>query len=180
MITGNPGCVSRGSFNIWENKALIACVPCFLWSQVISCGNHSAALSSQGHRPSELPHTCWGESPCSETRRHAGASTAWSSFTTSTQTMVQACLYPLGRSAEVFEDPQRFDPGRWGRSREEGQRGGGTGFRSLAFGFGARQCVGRRIAENEMQLLLMHVGDRGNPSERATSRWVSHSLDFAV
>lgn len=73
--------------------------------------------------------------------------------------MVQACLYPLGRSADVFEDPQRFDPSRWCSSREQGQRGEGTGFRSLAFGFGARQCVGRRIAENEMQLLLMHVGD---------------------
>ncbi|XP_029307360.1 cytochrome P450 11C1 [Cottoperca gobio] len=73
-------------------------------------------------------------------------------------TMVQACLYPLGRSAEVFEDPQRFDPGRWGSSKEEGQRGETAGgFRSLAFGFGARQCVGRRIAENEMQLLLMHI-----------------------
>ncbi|XP_068995381.1 cytochrome P450 11C1 [Embiotoca jacksoni] len=69
-------------------------------------------------------------------------------------TMVQACLYPMGRSTEVFEDPLRFDPGRWS-SREGGQRGGG--FRSLAFGFGARQCVGRRIAENEMQLLLMHI-----------------------
>ncbi|XP_075965270.1 cytochrome P450 11C1 [Anarhichas minor] len=71
-------------------------------------------------------------------------------------TMVQACLYPLGRSAEVFKDPLRFEPGRWGR--EDGQRGEGAGgFRSLAFGFGARQCVGRRIAENEMQLLLMHI-----------------------
>lgn len=73
--------------------------------------------------------------------------------------MVQACLYPLGRSAEVFKDPQRFDPGRWGGAREEGQSAGG--FRSLAFGFGARQCVGRRIAENEMQLLLMHVSQGG-------------------
>ncbi|XP_037641098.1 cytochrome P450 11B, mitochondrial [Sebastes umbrosus] len=73
-------------------------------------------------------------------------------------TMVQACLYPLGRSAEVFENPQRFEPGRWASGREEDQRGdGGGGFRSLAFGFGARQCVGRRIAENEMQLLLMHI-----------------------
>nr|XP_046256699.1 cytochrome P450 11B, mitochondrial [Scatophagus argus] len=72
-------------------------------------------------------------------------------------TMVQACIYPLGRSAEVFEDPQHFDPSRWVSSREEGQKGEGAGFRSLAFGFGARQCVGRRIAENEMQLLLMHI-----------------------
>ncbi|XP_036930304.1 cytochrome P450 11B, mitochondrial isoform X1 [Acanthopagrus latus] len=72
-------------------------------------------------------------------------------------TMVQACLYPLGRSAEVFEDPLSFNPERWSSSSEEGQRGDRTGFRSLAFGFGARQCVGRRIAENELQLLLMHV-----------------------
>ncbi|MED6291401.1 hypothetical protein CHARACLAT_023219, partial [Characodon lateralis] len=72
-------------------------------------------------------------------------------------TMVQACLYPMGRSSQVFENPLRFDPGRWGgSSKEDGRRGEGQGFRSLAFGFGARQCVGRRIAENEMQLLLMH------------------------
>ncbi|XP_012721270.2 cytochrome P450 11B, mitochondrial [Fundulus heteroclitus] len=70
-------------------------------------------------------------------------------------TMVQACLYPMGRSSQVFEDPLRFDPGRW--AKEDGRKGEGQGFRSLAFGFGARQCVGRRIAENEMQLLLMHI-----------------------
>ncbi|XP_067093441.1 cytochrome P450 11C1 [Osmerus mordax] len=77
-------------------------------------------------------------------------------------TLVQACLYPLGRSGKVFQDPKRFDPGRWGRAAEGGGAstqggGGGTAFRSLAFGFGARQCVGRRIAENEMQLVLMHI-----------------------
>lgn len=75
----------------------------------------------------------------------------------SPQTLVQACIYPMGRSEKVFEDPLRFDPSRW--SREEGQRVEAAGFRSLAFGFGARQCIGRRIAESEMQLLLMHVSD---------------------
>uniref|UniRef100_A0A3B4F732 steroid 11beta-monooxygenase n=1 Tax=Pundamilia nyererei TaxID=303518 RepID=A0A3B4F732_9CICH len=70
-------------------------------------------------------------------------------------TLVQACIYPMGRSEKVFEDPLRFDPSRW--NREEGQRVEATGFRSLAFGFGARQCVGRRIAESEMQLFLMHI-----------------------
>ncbi|XP_023685838.1 cytochrome P450 11C1 [Paramormyrops kingsleyae] len=79
-------------------------------------------------------------------------------------TLVQACLYPLGRSREVFQDPHLFEPARWLKpaSRDtggarEGDVGVGVGFRSLAFGFGARQCVGRRIAENEMQLLLLHI-----------------------
>ncbi|XP_058601929.1 cytochrome P450 11B, mitochondrial [Onychostoma macrolepis] len=67
-------------------------------------------------------------------------------------TLVQVCLYPLGRSAEVFEGPERFEPSRWGS-----ESAAGAGFRSLAFGFGSRQCVGRRIAENEMQLLLLHI-----------------------
>ena len=71
----------------------------------------------------------------------------------------------------MFEDPRRFNPGRWGSSsREEGRKGDGAGgFRSLAFGFGARQCVGRRIAENEMQLLLMHVSV-GNQEEEEEVR----------
>ncbi|XP_069041596.1 cytochrome P450 11C1 [Lepisosteus oculatus] len=68
-------------------------------------------------------------------------------------TLVQVCLYPLGRCEGVFSDPRRFDPARWGAGREEG----GSAFRSLAFGFGSRQCVGRRIAENEMQLFLLHI-----------------------
>ncbi|XP_030226374.1 cytochrome P450 11B, mitochondrial [Gadus morhua] len=76
-------------------------------------------------------------------------------------TMVQVCLYPLGRSPQIFQEPERFDPMRWARGggeRPPGEAGGeGAGFRSLAFGFGARQCLGRRIAENEMQLFLMHI-----------------------
>ncbi|XP_048008654.1 cytochrome P450 11B, mitochondrial [Megalobrama amblycephala] len=68
-------------------------------------------------------------------------------------TLVQVCLYPLGRSHEVFESPERFEPSRWAGA----ETGSGGGFRSLAFGFGSRQCVGRRIAENEMQLLLLHI-----------------------
>lgn len=75
------------------------------------------------------------------------------------QTLVQVCLYPLGRSPEVFDRPERFDPSRWAGSKPDENAGSGGSFRSLAFGFGSRQCVGRRIAENEMQLLLMHVSD---------------------
>ncbi|XP_058877315.1 cytochrome P450 11B, mitochondrial-like isoform X2 [Acipenser ruthenus] len=70
-------------------------------------------------------------------------------------TLVQACLYPLGRSSSVFLEPLRFWPERWLDSGSGS--GSGSGFRSLAFGFGSRQCVGRRIAETEMQLFLMHI-----------------------
>lgn len=56
----------------------------------------------------------------------------------------------MGRSPEVFSDPERYDPRRW-LSRED------SNFKALAFGFGARQCIGRRLAESEMLLFLMHV-----------------------
>lgn len=75
------------------------------------------------------------------------------------QTLVQACLYPMGRSKDIFREPEIFKPTRWERSEQRAAGGTRpeTGFLSLAFGFGARQCVGRRIADNEMQLLLFHV-----------------------
>ncbi|XP_077022748.1 cytochrome P450 11B1, mitochondrial-like [Tamandua tetradactyla] len=67
-------------------------------------------------------------------------------------TLVQVCLYSLGRNPVVFPRPQRYDPQRWlGKSASE------TSFRHLAFGFGMRQCLGRRLAEVQMLLFLHHV-----------------------
>ncbi|XP_053098820.1 cytochrome P450 11B, mitochondrial-like [Hemicordylus capensis] len=65
-------------------------------------------------------------------------------------TLCQVGLYAMGRSPEVFREPERYDPKRWLR-RED------NSFKALAFGFGARQCIGRRLAESEMMLFLMHV-----------------------
>ncbi|KAM4029476.1 cytochrome P450 11B, mitochondrial-like [Anomaloglossus baeobatrachus] len=65
-------------------------------------------------------------------------------------TLVQVGLYPMGRSPHVFQDPLRYDPGRWMRRDD-------TNFKALAFGFGSRQCIGRRIAETEMMLFLIHM-----------------------
>lgn len=157
MIAWNPGLASKVRLNVWIKKAVIACV--------LSCPRlYPVGTTVQRYPVKDIVlqnyHIPAGVSLKAFKHTAAPPPPRVIVFNISTQTMVQACLYPLGRSAEVFEDPLRFDPGRWGKSREEGQRGGGTGFRSLAFGFGARQCVGRRIAENEMQLLLMHVGDR--------------------
>ncbi|KAJ6661457.1 hypothetical protein lerEdw1_014366 [Lerista edwardsae] len=65
-------------------------------------------------------------------------------------TLCQVGLYAMGRSPAVFSDPERYDPRRW-LSRED------SNFKALAFGFGQRQCIGRRLAESEMMLFLMHL-----------------------
>ncbi|XP_075437611.1 cytochrome P450 11B, mitochondrial-like [Ascaphus truei] len=56
----------------------------------------------------------------------------------------------MGRSPLLFPDPLRYDPARWAR-RED------NNFKALAFGFGSRQCIGRRIAETEIMLFLVHM-----------------------
>ncbi|NWH38831.1 CP11A protein, partial [Chloropsis hardwickii] len=66
------------------------------------------------------------------------------------QTLVQVALYAMGRDPAVFARPERFRPQRW-------LAAGPRHFQGLGFGFGPRQCLGRRIAELEMQLFLMHV-----------------------
>lgn len=72
------------------------------------------------------------------------------SFVCLDQTLVQLGLYAMGRDHRVFPHPEQYRPSRWVRSQSHY-------FKSLSFGFGPRQCLGRRIAETEMQLFLIHV-----------------------
>ncbi|KAM6960618.1 cholesterol side-chain cleavage enzyme, mitochondrial-like [Aplochiton taeniatus] len=65
-------------------------------------------------------------------------------------TLVQLGLYAMGRDPRVFPKPEQYLPSRWLRTEN-------NYFRSLGFGFGPRQCLGRRIAETEMQLFLIHM-----------------------
>ncbi|XP_078064643.1 cytochrome P450 11B, mitochondrial-like, partial [Mustelus asterias] len=65
-------------------------------------------------------------------------------------TLVQAGIYSLGRSAAIFPEPQQYDPGRWLSADTHS-------FRAVSFGFGVRQCIGRRVAETEIALFLIHV-----------------------
>ncbi|KAI6057504.1 Cytochrome P450 11B, mitochondrial-like protein [Aix galericulata] len=71
-------------------------------------------------------------------------------------TLCQVSLYAMGRSPAVFPHPERYEPARW----LGGER---TAFKALAFGFGARQCIGRRLAEAEMMLFLLHVSPEPPP-----------------
>ena len=56
----------------------------------------------------------------------------------------------MGRDPKVFFRPEQYQPSRWLRTEAHY-------FKSLGFGFGPRQCLGRRIAETEMQIFLIHV-----------------------
>ncbi|KAJ8344482.1 hypothetical protein SKAU_G00318110 [Synaphobranchus kaupii] len=65
-------------------------------------------------------------------------------------TLVQLGLYAMGRDHRIFQHAEQYLPSRW-------LQGYPRYFRSLGFGFGPRQCLGRRIAETEMQLFLVHM-----------------------
>ncbi|XP_052017125.1 cytochrome P450 11B1, mitochondrial-like isoform X2 [Apodemus sylvaticus] len=64
-------------------------------------------------------------------------------------TVLTMNLYSMGRNPAVFPRPERYMPQRWLERKKT--------FQHLAFGFGVRQCLGRRLAEVEMLLLLHHM-----------------------
>lgn len=61
-------------------------------------------------------------------------------------------LHQMGRSEDYFEAPDHFKPQRW--LRRQGGEGAKHKFAWIPFGFGPRSCIGRRIAELELHLLL--------------------------
>nr|XP_033776812.1 cholesterol side-chain cleavage enzyme, mitochondrial [Geotrypetes seraphini] len=65
-------------------------------------------------------------------------------------TLVQVGLYAMARDPSIFAKPEKYRPERW-LEKENNH------FKKLGFGFGIRQCLGRRIAEMEMQLFLIHI-----------------------
>ncbi|KAM4826336.1 cholesterol side-chain cleavage enzyme, mitochondrial isoform 2-T2 [Thomomys bottae] len=66
--------------------------------------------------------------------------------------LVQVANYAMGREPQFFPDPNNFRPARWLEKDKAA-----THFRYLSFGWGVRQCLGRRIAEMEMAVFLINV-----------------------
>ncbi|XP_014784451.1 cytochrome P450 10 isoform X1 [Octopus bimaculoides] len=69
-----------------------------------------------------------------------------------TGTKVQASLYSISRDINLFSNPEKYDPHRWIR-KEPGCRY----YYNLVFGQGARMCLGRRVAELDIHLLLTKI-----------------------
>ena len=61
------------------------------------------------------------------------------------------------RDPSVFSEPESFQPDRWLRNKGTENSRIQHPFGSVPFGYGVRSCLGRRIAELEMKLLLSRV-----------------------
>lgn len=67
------------------------------------------------------------------------------------------CLYTTGRMEKYFEKPGQFIPERWIRDKKTGKNQIIDNYACLPFGAGVRSCIGRRVAEVQMQLLISRV-----------------------
>ncbi|XP_007948249.1 25-hydroxyvitamin D-1 alpha hydroxylase, mitochondrial [Orycteropus afer afer] len=67
-------------------------------------------------------------------------------------TLVSLCHYATSRDPAQFPEPNSFRPARW-----LGDNPAPHPFASLPFGFGKRSCMGRRLAELELQMALAQI-----------------------
>ncbi|XP_052825862.1 cytochrome P450 10 [Octopus bimaculoides] len=69
-------------------------------------------------------------------------------------THVQCNVYGLGRNSDLFPQPLEFRPKRWIGNRSDNN---GKALYNLTWGHGPRMCIGRRIAEQEIFILLTKI-----------------------
>ncbi|XP_067843016.1 sterol 26-hydroxylase, mitochondrial-like [Heptranchias perlo] len=75
-------------------------------------------------------------------------------YTIPRKTHLLLCHYATSHNEQEFPNPHVFLPERWIRGSEKLKH---HPFSSLPFGYGVRGCLGRRIAELEMQLTLARL-----------------------
>ncbi|GAB1606457.1 cytochrome P450 10-like [Argonauta hians] len=69
-------------------------------------------------------------------------------------THVQCNVYGVGRNSKIFPQPLEFRPQRWIGNRSDNN---GKILYNLVWGHGSRMCIGRRIAEQELFILMTKI-----------------------
>ncbi|XP_051839495.1 sterol 26-hydroxylase, mitochondrial [Antechinus flavipes] len=67
------------------------------------------------------------------------------------------CHFVTSRDPDIFPSPKKFLPRRWLRKNQNEPVGVNHAFGSIPFGYGVRGCLGRRIAELEINLVISRV-----------------------
>ncbi|XP_023243581.1 cytochrome P450 315a1, mitochondrial-like [Centruroides sculpturatus] len=70
-------------------------------------------------------------------------------------TLILMSLYTTGRDQKYYSNPNHFYPERWIRDSEFSNSINSYAF--LPFGIGSRSCIGRRVAELQMQFLITRI-----------------------
>ncbi|XP_072049592.1 1,25-dihydroxyvitamin D(3) 24-hydroxylase, mitochondrial-like [Amphiura filiformis] len=68
------------------------------------------------------------------------------------ETHITTNFYTASRDPKLFDNPNEFKPERWLQNEKKYHP-----FASLPFGHGTRMCVGRRLAQQEMYLVLSEL-----------------------
>ncbi len=75
--------------------------------------------------------------------------------------LVLLSSYAMGRDSRNFERPEEFWPQRWNRNDGRGRRQGVlNSFASLPFSFGSRSCIGKKMAEHQLDYFLKQFYSR--------------------
>ncbi|XP_048758643.2 cytochrome P450 10-like [Ostrea edulis] len=89
------------------------------------------------------------------TTRYLAEDTEVAGYTIPAGTHVQGNLYGMFRDSKLFPEPETFKPERWLKENQMNQES--KALSNLVWGHGARMCIGRRFAEQEMHILVTKI-----------------------
>ncbi|XP_061192018.1 cytochrome P450 10-like [Saccostrea echinata] len=89
------------------------------------------------------------------TTRYLAKDTEVAGYTIPAGTHVQGNLYTMYRDSNLFPEPEAFKPERWLKENTMNQEV--KALSNFVWGHGARMCIGRRFAEQEIHILLTKI-----------------------